>query len=231
MLLPLLGLSLRSSNGRRVGAVVLALYVAAYTAFASHRIAFQSGISNELVSFSIFGRGWAFIAGIGAAHVHGRYGARIREACTRQAWLRNGGADGVLLLVLLALGERLRHVVRVGFFPAENIMPAWHVSEALLWTAFVLAVLLLPLRMKRLLSNKPMQLVGLLSYSLYLCHLPLLFHTVLRLQVRHPERFDGWTPEAFAVTAVALALCLGVSALTYRYVERPFLTRKARVSD
>jgi peptidoglycan/LPS O-acetylase OafA/YrhL len=231
LLLPLLGLALRSSTGRRVGAVVLALYVVAYTAFASHWLAFQSGLNNELVSFSIFGRGSAFLAGIGAAYVHGRFGARIREACSSQTWLRNGGADAVLLLVLLALGEHLRRVVLVGFFPAENIMPAWHVSEALLWTTCVLAVLLLPLRMKRLLSNKPMQLVGLLSYSLYLCHLPLLFRTVLHLQLRHPGRFDGWTPEAFAVTAAALALCLGVSALTYRYVERPFLTRKARVSD
>lgn len=57
------------------------------------------------------------------------------------------------------------------------------------------------------LTFKPMRSLGRISYGLYLWHLPLVIAY-------------GW---------VGIPLALGIAALSYRYVETPFLRRKRRV--
>ena len=67
--------------------------------------------------------------------------------------------------------------------------------------------------LSRLLAWRPLVYLGLVSYALYLWHLPvykLLYH-----------QLDGW-PWAL-VAAVAMALSLALAAVSYRFVERPFL--------
>jgi peptidoglycan/LPS O-acetylase OafA/YrhL len=68
------------------------------------------------------------------------------------------------------------------------------------------------------LSNRPMIFVGLISYSLYLWHWPLLSYlSILRNGV--PNFLEIW---------VAVIVAVGLSVLTYRFVERP-LRRRERV--
>jgi peptidoglycan/LPS O-acetylase OafA/YrhL len=66
------------------------------------------------------------------------------------------------------------------------------------------------------LDSRPMTWLGDRSYSLYLWHVPVLM--LIGADVR-----DGWLPNLFAV-AVAVVL----TALSYRFVERPFLARRQR---
>jgi peptidoglycan/LPS O-acetylase OafA/YrhL len=66
--------------------------------------------------------------------------------------------------------------------------------------------------MGRLLSLRPLVAVGLISYSLYLWHWPLIVFT----EYATDQRLAGW-PRAIVVAA-AFALAL----LSWRYVERPF---------
>jgi len=67
----------------------------------------------------------------------------------------------------------------------------------------------------RLLSTRPLVLGGLMSYSLYLWHWPLLVFARYGLQ-RNPE---GWE------TAAVLSASLLLSFLSWRYVESPFRRR------
>jgi len=231
LLLPLLGWSLRSVRGRWLGGIGLILYALAYVAFLNGHAGFGRKDMRMHLGFSLFGQGPIFLAGIGAAWIHTRYGAAVRDACARRAWLRNGGADVVLLGVVLLFGMMLQRVVFAGFWTAEQIFPSWHVVEGVAWAAVVLIVLLLPLRLRPLIASRPLQLVGVVSYSMYLCHLPL-FEWLIRFWTS----LGGSPPGdslGFQVIAVAglVLVAIGVSAVTYAVIERPFLMRKAQVSD
>ena len=69
------------------------------------------------------------------------------------------------------------------------------------------------LPLSRLLSWRPLVYLGLISYALYLWHLP-----VYKLLYR---QLDGW-PWGL-VAAIAVTLSLALASLSYRFVERPFL--------
>ena len=116
--LPLLGLCIRSKAGRRVGLGLLLSWAAAY-AF----VALEQGLlSNDVryrLSLSLFGRTPAFLAGITASWIVSRYGERLRLAASQIAWLRNGGSDGLLLVLLYGLGLVLQRVTYRGFIQTE----------------------------------------------------------------------------------------------------------------
>lgn len=115
-----------------------------------------------------------------------------------------------------------------GFIPAEIVIPAWHVAESLLWTTVVLLVILAPLRIRPLIANPVMGMLGLLSYSMYLIHEPVIYLGL------GPLVWQGLPLDvdlilrvlAFAVT---FAICVAMSAVSYRLIERPFLLRKAKI--
>jgi peptidoglycan/LPS O-acetylase OafA/YrhL len=89
---------------------------------------------------------------------------------------------------------------------------------ALCCAAVIAAVLVAPDgRLARVFSWRPLTALGLISYSLYIWH----WGVFLYLRRNHPEWTDG------ARTAVGLAVTLAVGTLSYRFVERPFLRRRA----
>lgn len=77
----------------------------------------------------------------------------------------------------------------------------------------------------RLFGNRPMLWMGARSYSFYLVHIWILFELdeILAKDMALATR-------AIVMTAIALPLTTLVAALSYRYVERPFLERKRRVT-
>jgi peptidoglycan/LPS O-acetylase OafA/YrhL len=72
----------------------------------------------------------------------------------------------------------------------------------------------------RVLSIRPLAYIGLISYSVYLWHVPV----ILLLRRWGLESHDG--PSLLAALAVILAATLSLSALTYHFVEAPALARK-----
>jgi peptidoglycan/LPS O-acetylase OafA/YrhL len=105
------------------------------------------------------------------------------------------------------------------------------VLEALLWASVLLATLVAPLRLHVLLTNRAIGAVGILSYSIYLLHFPIMFEVFYRWDAVAPKISQGWTPGAFGTVLVCFALVLAVSPLTYLFIERPVLERKARIND
>jgi len=227
VLLPLLSLCLGSPRGLRLGLAALLLYGAAYATFLAGRINHWSEATVFFLRFGVFGRGPFFLLGILAAWTYRRHGDRIRAW---RGW-HAGAPDLALVACVLALGCMLQRLVFWGFEIWE-VPPrfAWHLVEGTLWSAIVLLTLLTPLRLRRLLVNPVLARLGVLSYSIYLLHVPVLYFTLVAVRgVYHPR--VGWSPLMAAWVTGTTALLLALSTLTYRFVEQPFLVRKARIDS
>jgi len=223
--LPLLALAFGRS--RRVTVALLAIYAMAYAAV----VLFLPVPPFEpwLRAQSIIGRGPLFLFGILGAWLYRRHGEAIRTSLAANRWLASGGADLVLVIVFLALALLLRWSNLRGFFVLEPTRwYVWHVPEGALWTAILLTVLLAPLRAKGLLSNAALARLGVLSYSIYMLHLPVLSSSIAVARRLFPS-LTGWSAAGAAWFVVATVLCVGLASVTYRYIERPFLVRKARL--
>jgi peptidoglycan/LPS O-acetylase OafA/YrhL len=94
----------------------------------------------------------------------------------------------------------------------------------------VLLVLVAPLRLRRVFHNRVLATLGVLSYSIYMIHAP--FMQLALDALRSPAHpLVGWTPETTAVWGALSLACVGLSALTYRFIELPFLREKSRLDD
>jgi len=225
--LPLLGIALRTRRGRMVGIAALLVWAIAYAAVATDQI-LLSNTARFRLNLSILGRAPAFLFGIAASWIVLHYGERIRSAMARRTWLKNGGADLLLLANLFALSLLLQKMTYHGFIPTMIGMPAWHIAESFLWTTTVLFVVLAPLRARAAISNRVMGLLGLFSYSLYMIHEPIMFFGLGPLVGRGvPVDID--VVLRIGVFSAAFALCIALSAVTYRLIERPFLVRKEKI--
>jgi peptidoglycan/LPS O-acetylase OafA/YrhL len=229
LILPLLPSFLRTRRGRWIGSALLAAYGVTYVGFVTGRVHAQTLDGQIFLSHSLFGRAPLFVLGIAGAWFHQRYGDAVRSWCSRHALARHGASDVVLVLILLLLGLMLGAVLHVGYEVAESRWQAWHVLEGALWTAVLLLLLLAPLLTKPLWSSWLLQSVGILSYSIYIVHFPLLFLTFGVLRRRDAAALTGWSVPTAAVGAALAAVCVAISAATYWTIERPFLTRKAKI--
>ena len=206
-------------------------------AYAVVYVLFMIGILNAptigltiYLHHNVFGRAPLFLSGVAAAWLWRREGSALRGRLAAMGWMARGGADALLLLALGGLSLLLQWVSWVGFWGAENRPNhIWHVAEGILWATVLLLLLAAPLRSKRLIVNPVLGWIGLVSYSLFLIHVPVVTTTLHVLQARYPGHFTAWNAEALAVCGAILAACLLLSTLTYWAVERPFLRRKARL--
>jgi peptidoglycan/LPS O-acetylase OafA/YrhL len=228
VLLPALLLA-RSRAGRAALGIVFAAYVAFYVALVRGHIVMGSIAAQLALHNSVLGRGPLFLWGIGAAIVWRRWGAALRARAAATRWLHAGGSDVLMLGVLLAMAAFLRWLVNIGPARQQSIVAQpWHVVNGALWAAVLLLLLLAPLRAKGVLSNRALARLGVLSYSIYLIHAPLVVLSLAAVRHAFPGTFEGWSPPTAAVLAGVLLVGLGLSSLTYRFVEMPFLVRKAR---
>jgi peptidoglycan/LPS O-acetylase OafA/YrhL len=142
---------------------------------------------------------------------------------------------GMLLALLRCSWERQRPRWLDGPFGRANLwlavaVAAWvfavedtHRIALCAPAAFLITgACVLPLRSGRLIDAlgwRPLALIGIASYSLYLWHLPIIFWLV-------PDTATDFWP----LLGIALPLCLAAAALSYRLVESPFLRLRRRWS-
>lgn len=155
---------------------------------------------------------WAMQRGYGSADINGPDGL-VRMACEFAA--------GALLFRATALaGYRLPGVA----LPAAAALCALAMLGGrfsfLALPAFGLLVLLASddaTAVARLLGWRPVVVLGEISYSLYLVH-----WTLLVLFSQFGQVLPGWSVAPVLVQdALQLGVCLAVSAVTYRLIERP----------
>lgn len=200
----------------RVGAIALYLAaVAIVLATKAQVMIANDGFGQTLVLIRLD----AFCAGMAASLISARHPLG-RSAARLSAFA------GVLLLAavpwVFARQPGVVHYYDVGGF----VRPFWmHLGICLVLcaltatrTAFV-----------RLFDHPFVVSLGTISYSIYLWHLPvveLLAFRVLGTASRPPSA-SGY----FVLLAATLAVVLPLSALSYRWVERPFLDARARRRD
>jgi peptidoglycan/LPS O-acetylase OafA/YrhL len=232
LVLPLLPLFVRSPTARRVGVLLLVIYVAAYVGFLVASGPWTlSGKDKEYVSVSLVGRAPLFALGAMAAWLWDGPGRALRDGPVARGWFALAGFDVVLVSLFVLLGLLLQRVVLLTFDVAETTWFWWHLIEGGLWTAILLLLLFAPLRTKRLISNPVFLHLGRWSYSLYLIHFPIMWYTLQWLKAWRPAAFITWSTTNLLVAPVILAGCVALAALSYRLIERPFLVRKARIAE
>lgn len=182
---------------------------------------------KSVLGTSLIGRAPAFMIGALCAWVEVTRGEQLRTRLRPSRFFGRGGGDLLVLILVVALGLLLREIARFNFFHAELAIPQWHLPESLLWGGIFFLLVATPTHSRRILSSRVLGLMGVLSYSLYLIHLPLLRLVIVPIGVEL-----GIVPTnnqlSWPMMLIALVICTGVSAVTYWLIERPFLLLKER---
>ena len=185
------------------------------------------GMSVLSAQNSILGRGPTFLVGIAAAEIYRRHGAAIARSLASSRFWRSGGSDLALWGAVLALWPFLQWATggQHGSWGLPRYQ-AWHTLVGGLWAIVLLILMLAPLRSKRLVVNPFLDWCGKISYSVYLVHAPFMLLGLNQARGWLGLRGGGWSPAMTATVAVLTVGCFALSALTYRFIELPFLRRK-----
>ena len=180
------------ASGRYVG-WIMALFVASF-AISIWSVAYAPDAAFYLLP----SRTWELLLGSLLALT----GFRVES----RRWRELGGLAGIVLILVAIFG-----------FSAATPFPGAAALLPCIGTALIIACGLPgePTLVTRLLSLRAVVFFGLISYSLYLWHWPILVlakHYLLR-------------PLEAAETAALIAVAIGVSILSWRFIEKPFRGR------
>jgi peptidoglycan/LPS O-acetylase OafA/YrhL len=198
---------------------------------------------GDLASHSALGQSTWFALGMAMAVISVTGGTRRGRDVLRAVAARPGACWAVAAAAFAALVV-LRHEPGglLGIILALETQQPYPKLLADLALSSIMLVLILapviwdtPARVpQRVLSLAPLAWLGVVSYSVYLWHLTIAELLVLRSIPQHFEAHglalaermpNGVTPVAIVLT---LAASCAVAAVSYRYVELPFLRRKER---
>lgn len=224
LLLPLIFAGLM---GGRIGrALTIALFAGWLYWYASEALLAEGSIvKSYLLTKSIFARLPAFLIGIITCWIYlrGRYW-RTDSTLFRLMFAATA------IAALLVLGNVLQRAAILGDWAAEGTWHIHHTYEATLWAVLLLTLLLCDLPGKRVLVNNVMAVMGKLSYSLYLVHVPILFYTIYPIREGMGQERYIESPCLFITPVLAFLLSMLVSYITYRLIELPFLNMKHRLT-
>ncbi len=176
---------------------------------------------------SLFGRLPAFLIGIFAAGLYLKF---KRDPDAGSAGLAARGlASAIFVGLVVLLGLLLQAVTTLGDAEAEKSWHIHHTYEAVLWAGMILCLVLARPVAAGVLVNRPLAIVGKLSYSLYLVHVPILFYLIYPIKNELGVVAYQASAQAWLLPLLGLALSLGLSLLTYKCVELPFLNLKKRI--
>ena len=131
--------------------------------------------------------------------------------------------DGLFILAVLAVCYTLFMFNRAGGWLAVSAWKLiWPTLEALVWGAFILGYLSFS-RWLPALITRPLIMVGLVSYSMYLVHFILVFVAIKQGFLLQPFS-DRPVANALVSTLLVVLPCLLLFAtMTYHFIEKPFL--------
>lgn len=183
--------------------------------------------SKYWVTKALYARLPAFLVGILSAWLYLGFAPKLTQ-CSRSLALRFAGTL-LVIAALMGLGLLLQRVAVMGDRQAEVQWHIHHFWEALVWALLVLALLFLQPLGKAIMANRPMAILGKLSYSIYLNHVPILFFMIystretMGAEAYFSSSLMYLVPLAGLIASVALAFC------SYRLIELPFLNLKHKI--
>jgi peptidoglycan/LPS O-acetylase OafA/YrhL len=227
LLLPIFfGLLLGNRASRLILLVILSLWLYFYLTIVLFNPATEK-ILSFLTAKSLFGRLPAFLSGILAGYIY----LKSKSQCKKwEEDLRVRLSALIFSLTALALlATVLQTVATMGGWTAMQTWHIHHAYESILWASLLLILLLCRLPGKHLLVNRPVAIVGKLSYSIYLNHVPILFFSVYWLKGSLGQDAYQTSPWQYLLLLAAFLASLGLAYLTYRFIELPFLNLKRKL--
>jgi peptidoglycan/LPS O-acetylase OafA/YrhL len=189
-------------------------------------IAFLSGDVNmdSFGYYSIFGRMDEFIIGMVGAYFF----------TTKKNFLKKSpktylALSTIMIVILLFVINRVRH--HFGYMEFENFYVILPTIEGLAAAGFIVSYVNIFQNKSKHFLSKIFTKLGELSYSIYLTHFMLIALIASKLSL--PDLFGNWWWSAlFYGFVIVLPLALGLSFMTYNFIEKPFLQlRKKYVID
>lgn len=178
-------------------------------------------LRSYFLTKSLFGRMPAFLTGIAAAWVYLRL---LSSSLIESPKFRLTRAF-IVILSLLVLEMVLYRSVVLGDWESEANWHIHHTYEAMLW-GIVLLMCVLP-NPRRLFAGGRLALayLGKLSYSFYMCHVPVLFYLIYPVKERLGDSYMGshWF---YVIPFIAFVLSVILSLASYRWIELPGLNLK-----
>lgn len=186
----------------------------------------EKPIRSFWLTKSLFGRLPAFLIGIAAAYIY----LKIQPLPGQKPSLKNRLLATLLSVgAVLALGWVLFEMIMMGERRAEWAWHLHHSYEAILWGLLTLMLLLSRPFGKSLLVNRPFAVLGKLSYSLYLNHVPILFFLIYPFKASMGAEAYTQTSYFYLLPVLAFSLSLGLAYISYRLIELPFLNLKHKI--
>jgi len=215
ILLPLIMLLPRS----RTGAMVLGLAILSWFAlYLWCAVLLDWPESIRPLRNSLFGRGTAFLGGAALAWFHASAGFGWLCRSRALVWAVFAGSLILLLSLMAWCGARAER-------DAVASLPVYHDIEAVLWCGVTLGYLAGADGMVPWILRYVLDFTAASSYSMYLTHVPIQFY-ILYPVINRTEAATTGAP-LWAHVAITAAACWCVAWIGYRFVERPFLLRKA----
>jgi len=176
---------------------------------------------------SLVGRGYIFIIGILLSWFILKNESKLKSVIGSK-YFHNGGGDLLFVLIILTIGLLLKWVSSTGYWNAEGMIFNWHFLEAMLWSLFVIAILFFPLRIKPLFINIFMEKIGLISFSVFLIHMPVIYYGLkLISKVNAQLNLAAFNP--IIILLILFILTMVLSSITYKFIEKPFLAIKNKL--
>ncbi len=160
------------------------------------------------------GRLHQFLIGMLAAYAFARLQARAALPGARAADLLAACA-AVLFVLLPALGLLVSDHAFDGVPVRDPLLLCWHVLASVVVALLLIALAAGAPRVGRVFSSAPARAVGLISYSLYLWHFPVL------LAVRESLGYASAREDFWAFLFYGLLFSLIVAAASWWLIERP----------
>ncbi len=199
-----------------IGILLLFVCVAMYRYYAFEKV-FNGGDYRNLVYANSFARMDHFFMGVLLAFLY------FKADCIDS--LKKWGG-GILALLSFVLGIIIHSVLIYFEYSYRNIISSDSIYfsvnivgplTALAWSFIVLSGILQFKPLTSVLSLRPLRYFGDISYSLYLLHLPIFSYLFKPLFV------EFVSTNMFFCAICFIPIIIGICALSYNYIEKPFL--------
>ena len=196
VIFPLLLVAITRFGSRRSVLIILGILFIASLSTAD----WQAYNSPLAAFFLLASRGWELLLGVFVA-----YWLRYRGMTARRQWADLGSLIGMALILIATVT-----------YTNETPFPGMYALVPTLGTAMIILFAIPGTSVHKILSNRFLVGIGLVSYSAYLWHQPMFAFA----------KYRSPTEPSFMLMFILCLLVVPLSYLSWRYVEVPFRTRQ-----
>lgn len=157
-----------------------------------------------------------FVGGITLGYVY-----RIRtELINRLNGQLNNKLPFFLPIALIIIGILVENLIKDKFANLQEFIQMLYTFP---FTLVVLSALNHKSAVSKILSSRILVFIGIISYSLYLCHMPVIWNIIMQSPFYRPNPRNISTDLVFALGTLLLTIC--ISYVLYYLVEKPYFTK------